>query len=162
MRATILALLLLAPILAHAETLTGHVVRVTDGDTIVVLDSNNAQHKIRLAGIDAPERKQAFSTKSKEHLSDAVAGKFVVVEYDKRDRYGRIVGKVVLSEVDMNLEQVETGLAWHYKKYQEEQAPKDRELYSAAEIEAKEAKRGLWHDHEPMPPWEYRKAMRNR
>ena len=92
-----------------ADSLTGRVVRVTDGDTIVVLDANNAQHKIRLTGIDAPERKQAYGTKSKEHLSGSVAGKFVVVEYDKRDRYERILGKVLLSNEDMNLAQVKAG-----------------------------------------------------
>lgn len=85
--------------------------RVTDGDTIVVLDSANAQHKIRLQGIDAPERKQAFGTKSKEHLSDSVAGKFVVVDYSKRDRYQRILGKVLLSGEDINLEQIKAGPA---------------------------------------------------
>jgi endonuclease YncB( thermonuclease family) len=128
--------------------------------TIVVLDSANAQHKIRLQGIDAPERKQAFGTKSKEHLSDSVAGKFVIVEYSKRDRYERILGKVLLSDQDMNFEQIKAGLAWHYKKYQNEQTTVDRKLYSETEIEARKAKRGLWHDPEPVPPWEYRKSKR--
>jgi len=81
-----LFLLLNFPFL-HAETLTGRVVRVTDGDTIVVLDADKVQHKIRLQGIDAPERRQAFGTKSKEHLSDLVAGKTVEVDYSKYDRY---------------------------------------------------------------------------
>ena len=138
----------------------GKVVSVTDGDTIVVLDTGNAQHKIRLTGIDAPERGQALGTKSKEYLSDSVAGKFVVMEYDKRDRYKRILGKVLLSDQDMNLEQVKAGFAWHYKKYQNEQSPSDRELYSQAEIEAREAKRGLWYDPEPVAPWEYRQIKR--
>jgi endonuclease YncB( thermonuclease family) len=74
-------LLAFAQTIVFADTLTGRVVRVTDGDTIVVLDSANTQHKIRLQGIDTPERGQAYSTKSREHLSDSVAGKFVVVEY---------------------------------------------------------------------------------
>ena len=160
MRITLLFSLLFAHCLVQADTLTGRVVRVTDGDTIVVLDSANAQHKIRLTGIDAPEKKQAFGTKSKEHLSDAVAGKFVVVDYSKRDRYERILGKVLLSDKDMNLGQIEAGLAWHYKQYQKDQAPADRKLYSEAEVEAREAKRGLWHDPEPVPPWEYRKLKR--
>ena len=160
MRIALAFLLVLAQSIAFADTLTGHVVRVTDGDTIVVLDSGNAQHKIRLTGIDAPERGQAYGTKSKEHLSGSVAGKFVVVEYDKRDRYQRILGKVLLSNQDMNLEQVRAGLAWHYKKYQTEQTQVDRELYSVAEIEARDAKRGLWYDPEPIPPWEYRHAKR--
>ena len=150
-------LLLITNCLAQADTLTGRVVRVTDGDTIVILDSTNTQHKIRLTGIDAPERKQAFGTKSKEHLSDQVAGKFVIVKYDKRDRYQRILGKVLLDDEDMNLEQVKAGLAWHYKKYQKEQPLTDREAYSEAEIEARAAKRGLWYDPEPISPWEYRR-----
>jgi endonuclease YncB( thermonuclease family) len=101
MRITLLLALLITNCLTKADTLTGRVVRVTDGDTIVVLDSANAQHKIRLTGIDAPERKQAFGTKSKEHLSDSVAGKFVVVEYSKLDRYQRILGKALLGDQDM-------------------------------------------------------------
>ena len=161
MRTSVLIILFITHASASiADTLTGRVVRVTDGDTIVVLDTNNAQHKIRLQGIDAPERKQAYGTKSKEHLSDSVAGKFVVVEYEKRDRYERILGKVLLSNQDMNLEQVKAGLAWHYKKYQDEQTLNDRELYSEIEIEAREAKRGLWADRNPVSPWEYRKAKR--
>ena len=160
MRITLFLTLLFTHCLVHADTLTGRVVRVTDGDTIVILDSTNTQHKIRLTGIDAPERKQAFGTKSKEHLSDSVAGKFVVVEYDKRDRYERILGKVLLSDEDMNLEQIKAGLAWHYKKYENEQTQKDRELYSNAEVEATKARRGLWHDPVPVPPWEYRKSKR--
>ena len=160
MRITLLFVLLITHCLVQAGTLTGRVVRVSDGDTVVILDSGNAQHKIRLTGIDAPERGQAFGTKSKEHLSDSVAGKFVVVEYDKRDRYQRILGKVLLSDQDMNLEQVKAGYAWHYKKYQNEQSSGDRELYSEAEIEAREAGRGLWYDPDPVPPWEYRQMKR--
>jgi endonuclease YncB( thermonuclease family) len=158
MRFTLLFAILFTHCLAQAGTLTGRVVRITDGDTLVVLDANEAQHKIRLAGIDAPERGQAFGTKSKEHLSDSVAGKFVVVEYDKRDRYERILGKVLLSGEDMNLEQIKAGLAWHYKKYQNEQSTTDRVKYSDAEREARMAKRGLWHDANPMHPWDYRKG----
>ena len=86
MRTTLLFVLLITHCLVQADTLTGRVVRVTDGDTIVILDSANTQHKIRLMGVDAHERGQAFGTKSKEHLSDSVAGMIVVVEYNKRNR----------------------------------------------------------------------------
>ena len=134
--------------------------RVTDGDTIVVLDASKVQHKIRLTGIDAPERSQAFGTKSKEHLSDLVAGKSVVVDYSKYDRYQRILGKVLVNGEDVNLEQVESGMAWHYKQYQGEQSPADRVKYSDAELEARRHKLGLWHDPNPVPPWEYRQAKR--
>jgi endonuclease YncB( thermonuclease family) len=84
----------------------------------------------------------------------------VVVEYDKRDRYERILGKVLLSDQDMNLEQIKAGLAWHYKKYQNEQTTADRVKYSDAERAARMEKRGLWHDANPVPPWEYRQAKR--
>jgi endonuclease YncB( thermonuclease family) len=93
-------------------------------------------------------------------LSEYVAGKDVLIDYDKRDRYKRILGKVLISGEDINLKQVEDGLAWHYKKYQREQTATDRELYSEAEIAARKAKRGLWRDPNPIPPWEWRKRTR--
>ena len=145
----------------QADTVTGNIVRIIDGDTVVVLDSNKVQYKIRLMGIDAPEKKQAYGKKSKDNLSDLVAGKFVVVEYDKLDRYQRIIGKIQLSGEDINLEQISSGMAWHYKKYQGEQSQVDRIKYSEAEVDARNTKRGLWHDSEPIPPWDYRKSKRN-
>jgi endonuclease YncB( thermonuclease family) len=160
MRLTYFIILIFYSGIAWSDSLSGRVVRVTDGNTIVVLDSNQAQHKIRLQGIDAPELGQAYGTQSKEHLSDAVAGKNVVVEYDKRDRDGRIVGKVLLSSDDMNLRQVEAGLAWHHKKYQNEQTTPDRVKYSDAELEARRVRRGLWADKDPVPPWKHRQAKR--
>ena len=162
MRITLLFILIITHSLTYAGTLTGRVVRVSGGDTIVVLGTGNAQHIIRLQGIDAPERGQAYGTKSKEHLSESVAGKFVVVEYDKRDRYERILGKVLLSGEDMNLEQIKAGLAWHHKKYEAEQTTSDRVKYSDAEREARMEKRGLWHDPTPVPPWEYRQVKRQK
>jgi endonuclease YncB( thermonuclease family) len=126
LRLAVLILLFLNLPLAQAETLSGRVVRVTDGDTIVVLDASKVQHKIRLTGIDAPERGQAFGTKSKEHLFDLIAGKSVVVDYNKFDRYGRTLGKVLQNGEDVNLEQVESGMAWHDKNYQGEQTSADR------------------------------------
>ncbi len=101
---------------AFGDTLTGKVVKITDGDTLYVLDANYKDHKIRLAGIDAPERRQAYGLASRNHLLSIVAGKQVRVEYQKRDRYGRIVGKVLLDGIDVCLEQVKAGFACHYKK----------------------------------------------
>ncbi len=91
---------------AFADSLTGKVVKITDGDTLYVLDANFKQHKIRLAGIDAPERTQAYGLASRKHLVSIVAGQQVTVEYQKRDRYGRILGKVWINGVDACLEQV--------------------------------------------------------
>ncbi len=97
MAVRVIALCILAflSITASADSLTGKVVEITDGDTLYVLDANHQQHKIRLAGIDAPERKQAYGLASRKHLASIVAGQQVTVEYQKRDRYGRIVGKVL-------------------------------------------------------------------
>ena len=94
---------------------TGNVVGVADGDTITVLNADKVQHKIRLTGIDAPEKKQPFGNRSKQSLSDMVFNKTVTVETDKRDSYGRELGKVLAGGKDMNLEQVRAGFAWHYK-----------------------------------------------
>ncbi len=135
---------------------TGNVVGVADGDTITVLDAGKVQHKIRLTGIDAPEKKQPFGNRSKQSLSDMVFNKTVTVETDKRDRYGRELGKVLADGKDVNLEQVRAGMAWHYKAYERTQPATDRTTYAAAENEAKAAKRGLWVDPEPTPPWEWR------
>ena len=136
--------------------ITGYVVGVADGDTITVLDADKAQHKIRLTGIDAPEKKQPFGNRSKQSLSDMVFTKIVTVETDKRDRYGRQLGKVMDGGKDVNLEQVRAGMAWHYKAYERAQSVIDRQAYADAESEAKAAKRGLWVDVEPTPPWEWR------
>lgn len=140
-----------------AQSLTGRVVRVADGDTITVLDSSNTQHRIRLEGIDAPESHQAFGTQSKKSLSEMVSGKDVTIFYQKTDQYGRLVGKIVFDGKDINLEQVKAGMAWHYKEYQREQAPEDRELYAMAEDEARNARRGLWQDADPVEPSAFRK-----
>jgi endonuclease YncB( thermonuclease family) len=156
LRQTFTTMLLALACTANAETITGLVVGVSDGDTITVLDANKVQHKIRLAGIDAPEKKQAFGNRSKESLSALAFDKTVNVETDKQDRYGRQVGKVLVNGQDVNLVQVERGMAWFYRQYQREQSPNDRRLYEAAEDAARADKRGLWRDADPMPPWEFR------
>ena len=132
------------------------VVKVTDGDTVHVLDQANTRHKIRLGGIDAPEKKQIYGDKSTQNLTNLIAGKNVEVEYDKRDRYGRIIGKLIKDGQDINLLQIKHGFAWHYKQYQKEQSSLDRALYSSAENEAREKTIGLWAVP-AVPPWEYRK-----
>jgi len=121
-----------------------------------VLDAENVQHKIRLQGIDAPEKKQAFGTKSKEALSEKVADNEIVVSWKEKDRYGRILGEVMVGRRHINLEMVQDGMAWHYVQYS-----KSKEL-TAAETSARAAKRGLWADKEPMPPWEFRKLEREK
>lgn len=156
-RIMLLAALLLLTHTSIADTLHGRVVGVSDGDTVTILDATNTQWKIRLMGIDAPEKKQAFGNKSKESLSALVFNKQVSVEYNKKDKYGRTVGKIIVNDVDANLEQIKAGLAWHYKKYQNESVD-DRSIYAQAEEQARVEKRGLWLDTDPTPPWEWRKS----
>lgn len=143
----------------EAYAIAGRVVAISDGDTLIVLDSNNTQHKIRLSGIDAPEKDQPFGLASKKSLSDLVYGQNVVVNYDKRDRFGRTVGKIMASGQDINIEQIRRGLAWHYKKYMNEQPIEDRLSYTQAEELARADKVGLWADVGSLPPWEWRKQF---
>jgi endonuclease YncB( thermonuclease family) len=155
-----LCFLSLLAVVIQAAEIAGRVVGVTDGDSITVLDSQREQHKIRLQGIDAPELKQPFGQRSKAHLSQLIFNRFVTVHFDKRDRYGRIVGKVLLEGLDVNLKQVEGGLAWHYKDYEKEQSLGDRILYAAGEVEARTARRGLWSSPYPTAPWDFRRVKR--
>ena len=142
--------------MAAAKVIHGKVVGVSDGDSVTVLDAQKTQYKIRLAGIDAPERAQAYGQKAKESLSDLVFGKTVDVEWSKQDRYGRIVGMITLAGVDINLEQIKRGMAWHYKQYQNEQSPEDRVAYAQSESQARDKKLGLWRDPAPIEPAVFR------
>ena len=144
----------------YAGLLEGKVVSVHDGDTITLLDATQRQHKIRLAGIDAPELGQAYGRVSRQHLADQVAGRTVVIEWSKRDKYQRLVGKVLLNGRDINITLIEAGLAWHYKKYATEQSPEDRQRDARAEEKASASRLGLWQDSHPVPPWAYRKAKK--
>lgn len=141
----------------NASEIIGQVIKVTDGDTITVLDANKDQYKVRLSGIDAPEKKQAFGNVSKQPLADMVVGQVVTVGYNKRDRYGRIIGKVMFKGTDVNLEQIKRGYAWHYKKYEKEQDVEDRSIYAQEEYTSQKNKLGLWLDGRAIAPWDYRK-----
>jgi endonuclease YncB( thermonuclease family) len=143
-------ILVLLSFVANAETITGRVVGVHDGDTATVLDATNTQHKIRFGQIDAPELRQDFGQKSKDSLSDLIYGKQVTVEIETIDKYRREVGKVLVGGQDVNLEQVKRGMAWAYRQYLHEQA------YIDAEASARAAKLGLWSRPDAVPPWEYR------
>lgn len=142
---------------ALADVYTGRVVAIADGDTLTVLDKAKVQRKVRLSGIDAPEKRQSFGTVSRKHLADLVFGKTVTVAYRKIDRYGRQIGVVRVGEIDANLAQIRAGLAWHYKHYEREQPPDERAAYAAEERNARENKRGLWGDAKPIAPWDFRR-----
>jgi len=155
----LLAILLLAATPSFARTIEGKVIKVADGDTITVLDSNKEQHRIRLAGIDAPEKRQPFGNASRKKLHELVAGKEVRVEFEKYDRYRRIVGKVLIGPpdcpscsktLDTGLAQITTGMAWWYRRYAHEQSSEDRGRYEFAEQEAKAKRVGLWQEKYPV------------
>lgn len=135
-----------------ADGFTGKVVGITDGDTLTVMHDGRAQ-AVRLHGIDAPERKQAYSARARQMLGDLTYGKTVKINITGQDRYGRTLGEVILPDGrNVNHELVRAGLAWWYRKY----APRERRI-EALEMEAREARRGLWEEEDPVPPWEFRK-----
>ena len=157
MRNALFLFVLFLAVLAGAETLQGLVIKVSDGDTVTILDASKQQHKIRLNWIDAPESKQAFGQKSRQHLDKMIYKKNITVEFTQKDMYGRILGFITLDGVNVNLEMVKAGMAWHYEQY-----AKKATDYAEAQQKAKEAKLGLWADENPTPPWEFRKTARNR
>jgi endonuclease YncB( thermonuclease family) len=157
-RLWITALLLPVAACVSAETIRGKVIKIADGDTLTIIDSRNQQHRVRLAGIDAPEREQANYDTSRQHLAKLAYGKAVIIEWHKRDRYGRLVGKVEVERIDVGLEQLRDGQAWWFREYAHEQSAFDRSRYETAELEARINQRGLWKTGTPLPPWEWRAA----
>lgn len=145
-----LVAVLLVSAAKHTHQITGKVVSIADGDSLTVLDETKTQHKIRLEGIDAPESGQAFGTKAKEALAEKVFEKNVVIEWAETDKYGRVLGDIYIDDRLINLEMVEDGWAWHFKKYS-----KSKDL-AEAETKAKAAARGLWADKSPVAPWDFR------
>ena len=157
-RSWMLALVLALPLgAAWAADISGKVVGVLDGDTIDLLKGDRQTVRVRLAGIDAPEKRQAFGAEAKKALSDLVYGRDLVVSTDKADRYGRAIGKLMLRGTDVNLEMVKRGFAWHYGRFESDQTATDRAAYRAAEVQARQRHLGLWRDADPMAPWDFRK-----
>lgn len=174
-RAIVAAAVCLAVSTADAQTvLTGRIVAVTDGDTITLLDAANARHRIRIAGIDAPERGQPGGYRSKESLSALVYDQPVRVEWHKRDRFDRKVGMVWVASpnspcrgkpdcpmtLDAGLAQIAIGRAWWFRMDANEQSAEDRKRYESAEREARSRKAGLWREPKSIPPWEWRAQQR--
>jgi len=152
----IISIILVLPANA-AELIKGRVVGVSDGDTITVLQDNK-QYKIRLYGIDTPEKKQDFGQKAKQFTSGLVYRQKVTVIPKDKDRYGRTVGIVYINNKCLNEELIINGLAWVYRKYCNDT---DCKRWSLQEAIAREKKLGLWIYDDPVPPWEYRKNNRN-
>jgi len=141
---------------AAGPSQTLRVVGVHDGDTITCITPGKEQVKVRLDAIDAPELGQPFGQTAKKALSGKVFGKDVTVIQKTHDRYGRTIGHVLLDSRDINLEMLEEGMAWHYEKYDH------NERLREAEHAARTARKGLWADEEPVPPWEWRAGEKRR
>lgn len=143
------ALLFAVSASAHAD-FSGRVVKVSDGDTVTVL-RNRTQVRVRLGSIDAPEKRQAFGTRSQQHLSDLVFGKTVRVQEDGKDRYGRTIGVLHINGTNVNRQMVSAGMAWAYTDYL------DDRLMPLFEFKARVTGSGLWSDPRPIAPWQFRR-----
>lgn len=149
--------LIAAAVCVSGAEIIGRVVGVSDGDTITVLDAmDNGRFRVRLFGIDAPEKRQAYGQKAKQYLSALVYGKRVSVRFSAVDRYGRIVGRVFLGNKDICLSMIAAGYAWHYVHY--DRSPE----YAAAGKRAAAMRAGLWADRSPVPPWEFRRISKRK
>lgn len=143
----------------EARTIRGRVARISDGDTITVLTAGNRQLKVRFYGIDAPELHQAFGKKAREALEKILAGREVSVAEVNIDDYGRTVGLVRADGINVNREMVKSGYAWVYDYFCKKSFCRE---WQRDEQAARRARRGLWQDREPIPPWEWRRAGHKR
>lgn len=154
--------------LANANELTGKVINVADGDTLTILTPDKQQHRIRIGGIDAPEKAQPFGNRSKQNMERMAKGKEALADCPKVDRYGRKVCKVWVQPadcpacgltLDVGYAQISAGLAWWYRAYAKEQSAEDRGRYESEENEARLRKRGLWAHPDAVPPWVWRRQQ---
>lgn len=149
--------LLLVPLISLCQTLSGKVVRVSDGDTITILDTTKTQTRVRLYGIDCPEIGQDFGQSAKKYVSDLIAGEIVYIEIKDIDRYGRTVGIVWTGDsLNVNLDLLKAGLAWHYKYFDKS------EEFAQAEHVAKVNKIGLWKQPNAIAPWDFRRNKKTK
>ena len=144
---------------AHADIISGRVVANTDGNTLTLLDATNRRHKVRLAGIDAPELAQDFGQKARTNLSALAFNRQAVADCREFDRYQRELCLVTVSGKDIGLEQVRNGMAWLYPKFSVDQTPQARADYEQAEFQAKIRRFGLWNSKNPTPPWVWRHGL---
>jgi endonuclease YncB( thermonuclease family) len=153
----LVALLLSVYTLGSASALEGQVVEVVDGGTITVI-SLKRPVKVRLIGMAALDPNQPYADVARQHLSDLILNKYVVVRYS-RLQDGYLVGKVLLGDMDVGAQMIRDGVAWYDKPDERHLENLERQLYDASEQAARNERRGLWHDESPIAPWEFRKAQ---
>lgn len=159
-RSVLVAVAMFASAFVHGEELFGRCVAVSDGDTITILTIDKRQVRIRLAGIDAPEKNQPFGQQAKQALSALVYGTDVKVRAQSTDRYGRTIGTVYTGGQDACLAMIQQGMAWHYTRYASTQPGNEALRYNLEARKAMVARIGLWRDPSPLPPWEWRRMRK--
>lgn len=140
----------------------GRVVRVSDGDSMRIVDNDGRNRRIRIAFVDAPEALQAGGKASTQALRAKLLHQTVQVSVIDQDRYGRDVAAIGWQGEDIGLWQIRQGQAWHYQSIaRRQQVPSSYATYDQAQQAARQARRGLWRQHEPMAPWLYRRTAQN-
>lgn len=157
MKKILLIFLVTIPLCLSAQVFHGKAVKISDGDTFTLLVNGREQVRIRIDGIDAPEKGQAYGTRAKEFLSSMIWGESITVRVLKTDRYGRSIGKVSTPTIeDVGYEMIKAGYAWQYRDYNNDKS------YTVAENYARKNTKGLWQDRNPIRPQDYRKMKRKR
>ncbi len=147
----------LISISCFSQTFTGRVVGIMDGDTFKLLTADSTLLRVRLANIDCPEKKQAFSAKATEFTSKAIFGKTVTIHVQSKDRYRRYISNVIYDDaLSLCHELVKNGLAWHYVRYSKDKTLQDME------DRARKSKIGLWQDPNPVAPWQWRESRKKK
>jgi micrococcal nuclease len=155
-RTVLLVFLLLIITQCQKKPLAGQVVGVSDGDTFTLLAAGDKRIRVRLYGVDAPEKGQDFSQVAKTFLSDLIFGKEVRLEEKDRDRYGRVVAIAYVGKTNVNEALLAAGLVWHYKQHDKTQS------WSDLEMRAHKERRGIWSIKDPEPPWDFRRAKKKK
>ncbi len=137
-----------------AKEIIGKVIKIVDGDTYDLLTSEKQTLRIRMEGIDAPEKGMPFYRVSKNYLGSLCFQKEVSAKIKETDLHDRLVASTFLDDKELGQEMIKAGFAWHFKKYSSD------EILANLEIEARNNKKGLWVDPRPIAPWEIRRLHR--
>ena len=144
---------------AAFDALTVKLVSIQDGDSFIARARDGELLRIRIAGIDAPEKGQPYADVARQHLHDLIDGQTLRIEPIKDDPYGRKVANVYVDERDVGLAQIEAGLAWHFKRFAADQSAQQRRAYARAEQRARDERIGMWREANLVEPWRYRRSQ---
>jgi micrococcal nuclease len=144
-----------------ATATTGYrLVKVFDGDSMLMRNPEGSVIQVRIAGIDAPEKSQPFADPARDRLAELLQQESLRVAILKKDVYGRWLASLWIADKDLGLMMIEEGMVWFFRRYQSDLTKEQRRAYDAAEKSARKTQRGLWQDASPVPPWEFRQQKR--